>query len=240
MEHGKLVVDTPGARRLRRAELKEIPTPDATDTFKPVPYWRLIDTIEEALAYRRIKIEADEYCVAKQGGQFFSCLELSITDDDVRFALGIRSSNDKSLRISMVAGFRIFVCSNLAFNGSFQPLLQKHSKNLELQDSLAVALDRTARHFDKLPAQIKAWKEREITDTFFKEFAYDAFVGGGLKIPIRHIRDVHRNYYEDDRFPKGTMWALHNSGTSCFKQLEPDKQYAVTAQWGKLINAVSQ
>lgn len=236
-QNSKLVVDTPGAMRVTREELALIPAPESTPTFKPIPHIKLIEMIEETLLYRRINIAAEEFAVAKRGMQMFACIELTLEDEGVRFALGVRTANDKSLRLSMVAGYRVFVCSNLAFSGEFKPLLHKHTKGLDLQDSLSVALDRTQRHFDPLARQIKAWKEQEISDSFAKEFLYDAFVGGGLKIPIRFLKEAHRNYFTDSRFDKGTFWALSNAGTSTFKLLDADKQYACTAQWGKLLNA---
>ena len=232
---GKLVVDTPGARRVTREELALIPIPESTATFKPIPHHQLIEIIEETLAYRRINIAAEEFAVAKRGMQMFACIELTIEDEGVRFALGIRTANDRSLRLSMVAGYRVFICTNLAFSGQFQPLLHKHTKNLDLQDSLAVALDRTQRHFDKLPRQIRVWKEQEVSELYAKETLYDAFVGGGLKIPIRFLKEADKHYFNDERFPKGNFWSLSNAGTSTFKLLDADKQFAATAQWGAFL-----
>jgi hypothetical protein len=38
-----------------------------------------------------------------------------------RFSIGIRNSHDKSLRLGLTAGLRVFVCSNMAFSGEFSP-----------------------------------------------------------------------------------------------------------------------
>src|SRR5713101_3299027 len=37
------------------------------------------------------------------------------------------ASHDKSLRLGLTAGLRVFVCSNMAFSGEFTPVLAKHS-----------------------------------------------------------------------------------------------------------------
>jgi hypothetical protein len=36
-----------------------------------------------------------------------------------RFALGIRNAHDKSFRLAVTVGYRVFVCENLAFSGDF-------------------------------------------------------------------------------------------------------------------------
>lgn len=115
-----------GSVRMNRLDLKTLPTPEATDTFKPIPHYSLMTMIEEALAYRHIGIEKEEYAVSSDGMKLFGLMELSFSTNEVRFALGIRTSNDKSMRLSMVAGYRVFICDNMAFSGEFKPLLAKH------------------------------------------------------------------------------------------------------------------
>jgi hypothetical protein len=39
-----------------------------------------------------------------------------------RFSIGIRNSHDKSIRLGLTAGLRVFVCSNMAFSGDFTPV----------------------------------------------------------------------------------------------------------------------
>ena len=67
----------------------------------------------------------------------FGLLEANHDFDGIRFAIGLRNANDKSMRLGMVAGYRVFVCDNMAFAGDFNPLLAKHSKNLDLIESVS-------------------------------------------------------------------------------------------------------
>lgn len=227
-----------GSVRMNRLDLKTLPTPEATDTFKPIPHYSLMTMIEEALAYRHIGVEKEEYAVSSDGMKLFGLMELSFSTNEVRFALGIRTSNDKSMRLSMVAGYRVFICDNMAFSGEFKPLLAKHSKHLELQETLTVAIDRTQRHFDPLTEQIQSWKERHITDEQAKAILYDAFVGSTLKAPLRLLKDADKYFFHDSRFERNTFWALSNAGTSAFKELKPAQQYECTARWGKYLQSV--
>jgi hypothetical protein len=45
----------------------------------------------------------------------------------------------------MAYGYRIFVCSNMAFAGEFTPVFVKHSRSFSLIDSLAIGVDRMQR-----------------------------------------------------------------------------------------------
>ena len=116
-----------GARKLARAELVEILPPEGTDTFKPIPHIDLVNSILEGLSFRHINVVRDEYAVTEDGMRLFGVMDLETTfGEGCRFSLGLRNSNDKSLRLSLTVGYRTFICDNLAFYGDFTPILAKH------------------------------------------------------------------------------------------------------------------
>lgn len=121
-----------GAKYIGRDLLGFLPVPPETDTFQPIPHHVLIDAIEEALGYRQIKIVRSEFAVSQDGMKLFALLEVSAGMQGLRFAIGLRNSNDKSMRLGMVAGYRVFVCDNMALSGEFKPMLAKHTKNFDL------------------------------------------------------------------------------------------------------------
>ncbi len=98
-----------------------MPIPPSTDTFKPIAHAALIDELENSLAFRHISIVRDEYAVSPDGMRLFGLLELNAEYEGVRFAIGLRNANDKSMRLGMVAGYRVFVCDNMALSGDFKP-----------------------------------------------------------------------------------------------------------------------
>src|SRR5918912_1490523 len=144
-----------GARKVARQELPVVPTPTATDTFKPIAHAGLIDELEDSLAFRHIKIVRDEYAVSADGMRLFGLLELNAEFEGVRFAIGLRNANDKSMRLGMVAGYRVFCCDNMALSGDFKPLLAKHSKNFDLVESLSMGVDRIKRGWQPLREAIE-------------------------------------------------------------------------------------
>ncbi len=95
-----------GTSKVTRFDLASLPTPPATDTFQPIPHTMLIDELDKALSFRHISIVRDEYAVSPNGMRLFGLLELNAEYEGVRFAIGLRNSNDKSMRLGMVAGYR--------------------------------------------------------------------------------------------------------------------------------------
>jgi hypothetical protein len=95
-----------GTTKVSREELKTIPVPESTRTFKPIPHVEIVDALVEALRFRYIGVVRDEYAVSPDGMRMFGVLDLETAFDGARFAIGIRNSNDKSLRLALTCGYR--------------------------------------------------------------------------------------------------------------------------------------
>src|SRR5499427_3361070 len=108
--------------KMGRTELAQIPVPQATRTHKPVPHHIIVEALVETLSFRHIGVVNEEYAVSADGMKVFGVLDLETQMDGCRFAIGIRNSHDKSLRLGLTAGLRVFVCSNMAFSGDFTPV----------------------------------------------------------------------------------------------------------------------
>jgi hypothetical protein len=230
-----------GASKLTRDQLVEILPPEATDTFKPIAHSQLVNSILETLSFRHINVVKDEYAVSQDGMKLFGVMELEATGDGYRFSLGLRNANDKSMRLGLVVGVRIFVCDNLAFHGDFQPVLAKHSKHFNLQDALAIGVDQMQRNFKPMSDQIERWRATQIPDEYARLMIYKAFIEDELEAPKHLAKHVHQNYFapEIPDFQPRTKWSLQNAFTSSFKALEPIPLYKATASLGSFFEKVS-
>lgn len=117
---------------INRSALKHLPMPEATATHQPISHHTLVERIHECLSYRHLSVVREEYAVSPDGMKCFGLLELNVEYAGVRFAIGLRNSNDKWMRIGLVAGYRVTVCENKMLTGDFNPLSAKHSKNFNL------------------------------------------------------------------------------------------------------------
>lgn len=226
-----------GASKIGREELKTVPTPLASTTHQPVPHCEVVGALVETLSFRQISVVRDEYAVSADGMRMFGVLDLETTFDGCRFSVGVRNSNDKSMRLALTVGYRVLVCDNMAFHGDFTPVLAKHSKHLNLVDILAVGVDRMQRNFEPMRRQVETWRGSQLSDEAAKLIIYRAFIEEELEVPKHLARVVHKRYFDPQfkEFAPRTLWSLSNAFTSAFKELEPIPQFRATANLGAFL-----
>jgi hypothetical protein len=228
-------------RKLTRDDLIQILPPESTDTFKPIAHAELVRSIVEGLSYRHINVVTDEYAVTTDGMKLFGVMDLETTFEGCRFSLGLRNANDKSMRLSLTVGYRVFVCSNMAFHGDFTPVLAKHSKHFNLMDAIDIGLGRMQRNFEPMQKQVEGWQQSQISDDQAKLVIYRAFIGDELDAPKHLAKEVHRLYFDPQypEFAPRTFWSLSNAFTSAFKLLDPVPQFKATAELGEFLAIVN-
>jgi len=226
-----------GARKLSREELATIPAPVGSPTHRPIAHHEIVNALVETLGFRQISVVRDEYAVSADGMKMFGVLDLATGFEGCRFSIGLRNANDKSMRLALTVGYRVFVCDNMAFHGDFTPVLAKHSKHFSLVDSLAVGVDRMQRNFEPMRQQVEAWQRLQLPDIEAKLIIYRAFVEGELEVPRHLARRVHDLYFDPQypEFTPRTMWSLSNAFTSALKGLEPIPQFKATAKLGAFL-----
>jgi hypothetical protein len=227
--------------KLSREELTLVPTPHATATHKPIPHIEVVNALTETLGFRHIAVVRDEFAVSRDGMKMFGVMELDQGMHGARFALGIRNSHDKSFRLAITVGYRVFVCENLAFSGDFAPVLAKHSKNFSLQNALSVGVDDMQRNFKPMVEAVELWQGSQLSDIDARLVIYRAFIEAELEVPRHLARAVHDNYFNPhhDEFAPRTMWSLSNAFTSSFKELDPIPQYKATGKLAGFLRAAT-
>jgi|SRR5581483_4943530 len=225
--------------KLTREQLALVPTPPGTATHRPVPHIDVVNALVETLGFRHISVVGDEYAVSRDGMKMFGVMELDQGMHGARFALGIRNSHDKSFRLAVTVGYRVFVCENLAFSGDFSPVLAKHSKNFSLSKALSIGVDDMQRNFKPMVEAVDRWQESQLSDVAARLIIYRAFIEGELEVPRHLARPVHELYFnpQHGEFAPRTMWSLSNAFTSAFKELDPIPQYKATAKLAGFLEA---
>lgn len=223
--------------KLTREQLALIPTPAGTATHRPVPHADVVESLIETLGFRHIAVVKAEFAVSKDGMKMFGVLDLDTGMHGCRFSIGLRNAHDKSMRLALTVGYRVFVCENMAFAGDFQRVLAKHSKHFSLLNALSIGVDQMQRNFDGMRTQVENWRQSRLSDIDAKMLIYRAFIECELDIPKHLARPVHDLYFhpEHEEFQARTLWSLSNAFTSAFKQLEPIPQYRATAKLGQFL-----
>ncbi|MCW5976499.1 MAG: DUF932 domain-containing protein [Bryobacteraceae bacterium] len=241
-------------RKITREELALVATPAGTATHKTIPHVEVIQALSETLGFRHIGVVKDEYAVSRDGMKMFGVMELDqgfyggeisasgeAAEYSCRFALGIRNSHDKTFRLAITVGYRVFVCDNLAFSGDFSPVLAKHSKHFSLQNALAIGVDDMQRNFEPMVEGVKRWQNSQLSEVAARLLIYRAFIEGELEVPRHLARLVHDLYFnpQHEEFAPRTMWSLSNAFTSAFKDLDPIPQYKATGKLAGFLQGVA-
>jgi len=224
-----------------RPQLALVPTPQGTATHRPIPHHEVVNALLETLGFRHIGVVAEKYAVSKDGMKMFGAIDLDTAEHDFRFSVAIRNSHDKSMRLAMTVGYKVFVCDNMAFSGDFEPVLAKHSKHFNLIEAISVGVDQMQRNFAPMVQQVDRWRDSQLSDAAAKLVIYRAFIEADLDIPHHLDRKVHDHYFNPrhPEFQPRTMWSLSNAFTSAFKELEPVPQFRATAKFSEFLKGVA-
>jgi hypothetical protein len=216
---------------LTRQQLAAIETPKGTATHKPIPHAEIVEAIITTLGLRKIGVVADQYAVDKTGMKMWGTLDLEAMGDGFRFSIGLKNSHDKSMSLSLIAGYRVMVCHNGCFHGDFQPLMRKHTKTVNLIDAVTLGIDHIQRGWEPLIAQVKSWQERQLTVAAAKLIIYEAFIEEALDCPKHIARDIHAEFFNPrhPEFAERNLFNLQMAFTQCFKSLDPVPAHKATA-----------
>lgn len=102
-------------RTIGREELALVPTPPAAETHRPIPPHEIVQALIETLGFRHIGVVRDEYAVSPDGMKMFGVLDLATEMEGCRFSIGLRNSDDKSMRPAMTCGYLVFALEHGVF-----------------------------------------------------------------------------------------------------------------------------
>src|SRR2546425_11032855 len=180
-----------------RKELKGIPPPPATDTWKPIPHYDLVQAIDRQLAVRDLRIIKEQFAVQQEGLRLFGVLELEVPElepsEAFGFAMGIRTANDRSEALSIVVGAKVFVCDNLMLSGDLIVMRRKHTPGFDLNADISRAIDGYRDHLTVFHRQVGDLMARPVSDAEAKVTIFEAFARE--IVPVRIFRPVAETYF---------------------------------------------
>lgn len=228
-----------------RETLRALPPVVGTSTFKPVAHIELIDTIEHLLGERGIQIVRDNYSVSKNGMKMFGTLDLTLNGvQGMGASLGLRTANDRSMAIQMIAGMRVFVCDNMAFSGDTILLTRRHTSGLNLMDEIVEALNQYESHYRSLKADIGALQSFGVSDSQAESIIYGIFAKQQI-MPVRFLQAIHTVYFKEfvsnpepkfAAFSDRTAWSLLNAFTEVAKDMPLTTRMDATQEIGVVFS----
>ena len=123
-----------------RNEVALVPTPEASESWKPVPHIDVIEAVSEVVQAHKWQILDENFGLAREGQKLFGVMRINKSNSsDWSRCIGLRNSHDKSFAVGLSAGISVTVCSNLAFGGT-TVIKRRHTSRIELTELVDVAM----------------------------------------------------------------------------------------------------
>jgi len=209
-----------GAHSVKREQVLNAETPQATQTWTPIPHAELIQTVEETLSASNLNIGTTAHSLTHDGARYFGLMEITNeTDDDYCWILGLRNSHDKSFPAGVTAGAQVFVCDNLSFSGEVK-LTRRHTRFISRDLPLLVgrAVGQLLGKWHDQRVRFEVYKGHNIDDTAAHDLvirAVDVGICSNRMIP--EILTLWRKPSHGE-FQLRNVWSLFNSFTEALKQ----------------------
>jgi hypothetical protein len=211
-----------GASKVERTEVEIVPTPDATDTWTPIPHMSLIERIEDTLKSDGLTIVNQTHSLTRGGNRYFGLMQIANghNSDDYAWVLGARNSHDKSFPAGLVVGASVFVCDNLSFSGEIR-MTRKHTTHImrDLPGLVQTSIGQLVERWHDQDTRIEAYKQHELTDMQAHDLvvrAIDARAATSTQVPPLLQQWRHSQH---EAFAPRTAWSLFNSFTEVMKGL---------------------
>ena len=218
------------SRAVTLDELRDIPCPEPTETWCPIPHAVAVDHFIAAVIRSKNYGQFHEHLtVSGDGSQCFATFDLCVDIlDGVTVAAGLRNSTDQSLALGVCVGERVIVCDNLAFAGEFA-VFRRHTKgildDLPVRMNEAVAyLERYAK--DRRPMiewmQWRGISDERAHDLFIKAIDADAMKTRDLAEALAAWRAGSPAWPVENETPHPfaarTLWSWYNAVTAASRQ----------------------
>jgi hypothetical protein len=213
-----------GGQECSLQDLKNIPLPPETRSFKPVGHYNLAINIARVASelLREFALHKSQYGTARNGGQLFGVHTFKNANTELGLSIAFRNSLDKSLSVGMAFGAQVFVCDNLALNGSIVKI-RKHTTNVQtdLEEMILTGVYRARTSFISAVDDASRMKLVEIGD----DGAYHALghlfghkVLSSRQMPVA-LKEWQQPSHEE--FERRTLWSLYNAATEALKSSPP-------------------
>ena len=213
-----------GGQFVDRNAVALVPTPERTDSWKPVPHIEVIDAVTEVVKAHRWTITEEQFGLAHEGQKLFGVMKInrSSSSDWVR-CIGLRNSHDKSFSVGLSAGISVMVCSNMAFGGT-AVIKRRHTSRIELTELVNIAVNELENEFLTMETVCEDLKVQYLRndDEARSRIVRAAEIGA---INSSDIVPVFREFKHPshEEFAEPTRWSLLNAFTETVKKYTPQR-----------------
>lgn len=223
-------------------QLLGVETPEATESFTPIPHSLLVEHTRKAISNAGLHITEEEHALARGGLRYFGGFAVTGKDmqsDERKVVVGLRNSGDKSFAAAVCLGTSIMVCENLCFSSQIA-LARRHTTNIinDIPRVLADAVSRLTQHWSNMTTRFDAYKQTECENVE----KLVVRMADCKAIPARDIYNVITEFRNPRHaeFKGGSLWSLYNSVTENLKNGDLSKLPYRTAMAQSILDPLAR
>lgn len=207
-------------------DLRHIPLPAETQTYKPVSHYDLATNLAEVSGSMLVDYELDrsQYGIARDGNQLFGVHTYRNGSDSMGLSIGFRNSYDKSISVGIAIGASVFVCDNLALTGEIA-IARKHTSNVwqDLEELIITTTYRSQHNFKRIVEDAQLMQGQYLSDN--DAYRLIGLLYGNSVITPRQIPVVKKEWLTPSHpeFSDRNVWSLYNAATEALKSSPPNK-----------------
>jgi len=213
-----------GAQDIEYDDLKLIPLPEETSSYKPVAHHLLADKLKNMTLdlMPEYKHYQSQFGVTREGQKLFGLHTFQNGNTELGFSVGFRNSYDRSLSVAVALGAQVFVCDNLMLTGDMS-VMRKHTTNVmeDLENLILSALYRSKTTYRQIREDSESMKSFPMNDDKAYQtlgLAYGRGIINPRQIPV--VRNEWLNP-SHDVFDTRSAWSLYNAFTESLKTSPP-------------------
>ena len=212
-----------------RNEVALVPTPEASESWKPVPHIDVIEAVSEVVQAHKWQIMDENFGLARDGQKMFGVMRINKSNSsDWSRCIGLRNSHDKSFAVGLSAGISVTVCSNLAFGGT-TVIKRRHTSRIELTELVDMAMTELENEFLMLETVCEDLKVIYLKndDEARSRIVRAAELGAINSSDIIPVWNEFKNPRHEE-FAEPTRYSLLNAFTETIKKYTPlrvDRSY---------------
>jgi hypothetical protein len=220
-----------GSKRCSLEQLLTIPEPEKTNTYTPLNHYDFsvnVLTIASDLL-KGYRFDGDSYAISSDGQKMFGVITFRRinprSDEELKLAIGLRNSYNKSMAAGLVIGSTVLVCDNLVFSGDIKIMRKHQGKDMhsELHDQIVTAIYKSQHNFHQISQDVQAMKDRPLNQQ--KKYEYIGLLTGeGILSPTQStaaFKELWKPSHPE--FEMDTLWAGYNCATEALKSSPVDK-----------------
>ena len=229
------------AHEISRNDLSSIPTPDPTDSWRPVAHSAVVEVLTDRAKMRGLNIRSERFAVMSgalyptpgqkielHGARLFGSIDFEPIPGmpfppGCTPSAGVRNSHDKSFSLSILSGARVFICANGVLSAE-HIVARKHTSGLDMVESIDKALDAfmdSIRNFQEMYRKLNDYR---LTTTRAHSLIIQMARGGAFSssniLPIAQEFENPRH----PEFNERNAWTLYQGCTEMMKFQSPSRQ----------------